>query len=599
MSTIASVARPSSRWGASAATTRNRTLAFVALAGVLASGIVAYAAAVNPDASPAGAVGSLARALYVLTPVAVGIYAWRRHPEERLGQLLILFALVAAIWTLNGSSDPALFGVARLVGVVVAPLYGYLVLSFPEGRLHSHLERWAVGASAALIAACWVPLVFVTRQPVIATPLVRCAPDCPHNVFFAGTVPGLEQVLEFGVRFGYAVTLVGVVVLLLRRLRASTAPMRRMLAPVLLASITYAGALAFYLAVQPRAVTVGGWIVIAIVPIIPLALLVGLAREQVFVRSALARLVAELPDFKDTEQVRAAMAAAFKDESMEIFFWRAADGRYVDRHDMPVQLPQAGASTAVTKLEDNREPVAAVVHDAVLSEDSRFIRAIVTAAMMGVDNAHLEAELKVSRRRLVRAADTARERFERDLHDGAQQQLVAMRVRLQLAVEAIEAGSDDAAKIVERIGDDMDAALADLRGFAQGMYPQLLTSFGLEQALKAAARTMTLPTVVRSHQLGRYEPDVEAAVYFSCLEALQNASKHAGPDAVITTRLWCSRGTLHFEVTDTGIGFDQGATRNGSGLTNVRDRIGAVGGTTVISSSPGQGTSISGAIRIA
>src|SRR5205085_9845189 len=141
-------------------------------------------------------------------------------------------------------------GVARLAGVFVAPLLSYLVLSFPEGRLHSKLETGVVAGSGALVAVCWVPLVFITAQPVILTPLVRCAPDCPRNALFVGASPGLAHALEVAVRFGYAVMLVGVVVLLLRRLLTATAPMRRMLLPVLVASILYAAALASYLAAQ-------------------------------------------------------------------------------------------------------------------------------------------------------------------------------------------------------------------------------------------------------------------------------------------------------------------------------------------------------------
>ena len=119
-------------------------LAFAAVASLASAAIVAYAAAVNPDAVPAGPAGWLARAAYVLAPAVAGIYAWRLHPEERLGRLLVVFAAAAALWTLNGSADPVLFGVARLVGVFVAPLLSYVVLSFPEGWLHSRLEAWVV-----------------------------------------------------------------------------------------------------------------------------------------------------------------------------------------------------------------------------------------------------------------------------------------------------------------------------------------------------------------------------------------------------------------------------------------------------------------------
>ncbi len=600
MSSSVSLSPSRPRAARSAAISPTWVLVFVALASVAASAFVAYEAAVNPDATPAGTAGWLARAAYVLAPAAVGIYAWHHHPEERLGRLLIVFAAVAAIWALNGSKDPALFSVALFGIAIAAPMYSYLLLSFPEGRLRSRLEAWVVAGSGALMAVCWLPLVLTTRQPVIATPLLHCAPRCPRNVFFAGNWGSLEPALEFGFRFGYAVMLVGVVGLLIRRLRSSTAPMRRMLAPVLLASSLYAAALAVYLAVQPRggsATAISGWIVIVTIPIAPLALLIGLAREQLFVRSALARLVSVLPGIVDREQVRAAMASAFQDESLQILSWRAADSQYVDGDGAPVRLPAPGAAMVATTLEKDGKPVAAIVHDAALADDSRFIRAIAAAAMVGVERAQLESDLQVSRRRLVRAGDLTRERIENDLHDGAQQQLVALRMRLALAVEAIDAGADDAAAIVKEIGSDMELAVEELRRYSHGIYPPLLARHGLEEALNAAALRAALPTTVESRHIGRYEPDVESAVYFCCVEALQNADKHAGRDASVAVRLWCQQETLHFEVTDTGAGFDDSES-GGRGLTNMRDRIGAVGGNTTISATAGHGTSISGAIPI-
>jgi signal transduction histidine kinase len=582
-----------------AASTRHSRLAPIALASIAAAGVVAYSAAVNPHAAPAGPAGSLVRAAYVLAPAAVGIYAWDRHPEERLGRLLIVLAVFEAFWALNGSENPALFGVARLVGIAVAPLISYVVLSFPEGRLHSRRELWVVAGSGAVIAVCWVPLVFITAQPAILTPLVRCAPHCPRNLFLVGAVPGLDRAMRFGVRFGYAVMLVGVIVLLFARLRSATAPMRRMLAPVLVASILYAGGLALYLAAQSRgasAIAISGWLVIVAIPAIPLALLLGLRGERTFVRLALARLVTALPGLTDTEQVQVAMATAFKDDSLQILSWRAADGRYVDRDGTPVKLPNGRASMATTKLQSEGEPLCAIVYDSALAEDARFIRAIAGAAMLSVEKAQLQSDLRGSQRRLVRTADLAREQIERDLHDGAQQQLVAVRIRLGLAAAAIDAGSADAAAMVRRIGSDVDAALEELRQLGQGMSPPLLARGGLGRALSAAALRSTQPTTVKATGIARYHLEVEAAVYFCCVEALQNAAKHAGPDATITVVLSDDRGTLRFEVADTGLGFDQRDDRNGSGLTHMRDRIGAVGGTITISSTASHGTTVSGTI---
>jgi signal transduction histidine kinase len=585
----------------SGATTEGWILALAAVGSLAASAIVAYAAAVNPNAVPAGPAGWLARAAYVLAPAAVGIYAWHLHPEERLGRLLVMFAALATLWTLNGSGDPALFGVARLAGVFVAPLLSYLVLSFPEGRLHSRVEGWVAAGSAAVTAACWVPLVFITAQPVIVTPLVRCAPHCPHNPFFVGVAPGLERALNVAVRFGYAVMLVGVVLLLLRRLLSSTAPMRRMLLPVLAASILYASALALYLAVQSRNATViavSGWIVILTVPMIPLALLLGLARERLFVRSALARLVTSLPALRDSWEVGDAMSAAFKDKSLQILSWQATDRRYVDRDGIAVSLPGARTSLAVTKLENDGEPLAAIVYDSALTNDSRFIRAIAEAAMIGVANTQLESDLQRSRLRLAQTASLTRERLARDLHDGAQQHIVAALIRVELALDAIDAGSEVAAAMVRRIGEDLEEALDALRQLSQGMSPPLLDQHGLERALSAAALRSTLPTTVTAWGIARYSPEVEAAVYFSCVEALQNASKHAGPGASISVTLSDDHRTLRFDVADTGVGFDQQLKGNGTGLAHIRDRVEAVRGHVTISSSPDHGASISAAIPI-
>jgi signal transduction histidine kinase len=580
----------------------DRTLVLVALGSVAASALIAYASAVNPNAAPGGLPGWLARAAYVLAPAAVGVYAWRLHPEERLGRLLVVLAATAALWTLNGSSNPALFGMARLAGVFVAPLLSYVVLSFPEGRLHSRLEGWVVACSGAVVAVCWVPLVFITEQPVIITPLVRCGPRCPHNALFLGSSPALERALEFGVRFGYAAMLLGVVLLLLRRLAASTAPMRRMLLPVLAASIVYSGALAFYLAAQSRGQSViaaTGWIVILAVPIIPLALLLGLVRERMFVRSALARLITLLPGLRDSGQVGDAMSAAFKDESLQILSWRAADERYVDRDRSPVALPAAGAALAVMKLERDGEPAHVIVYDSALAEDGRFIRAIAEAAMLGIQNTQLESDLQRSQLQLVQTASLTRERLSRDLHDGAQQHLISALLRVELAGEALDAGSDDTAAIVRRIGGDVVDALDALRRLSHGMSPPLLARHGLEQALGAAALTSPLPITVKAPGIARYDPEIEAAVYFSCVEALQNAAKHAGPDASVNLTLSGGRQTLRFEVADTGVGFDEHLERSGSGLTHIRDRVGAVGGHVTISSIPDHGTSVSATIPIA
>ncbi|HXZ69236.1 MAG TPA: ATP-binding protein, partial [Streptosporangiaceae bacterium] len=204
------------------------------------------------------------------------------------------------------------------------------------------------------------------------------------------------------------------------------------------------------------------------------------------------------------------------------------------------------------------------------------------------------AELQASRARIVAAADSERRRIERNLHDGAQH-LTALAIRLRLAAEL--AGPDGAlARNLEELSGEVGDATRELRDLAHGIYPPLLAERGLPAALAAAAGRSTLPTTVDAAALGRYPPEVEATVYFCCLEAIQNAGKHAGEEATITLRLRGDAGTLTFDVTDDGKGFDAQGRGLGAGFLNMADRLGALGGSLRVESAPQRGTTVSGTI---
>jgi signal transduction histidine kinase len=207
-------------------------------------------------------------------------------------------------------------------------------------------------------------------------------------------------------------------------------------------------------------------------------------------------------------------------------------------------------------------------------------------------------ELRASRARIVAAADAERRRIERDLHDGAQQHLISLSVRLLMAAKL--AGQDpELATLLEQLGAEVSDTAREVRGLAHGIYPPLLRSNGLADALFAAAAHSTLPARVQTGSLGRYPADVEAAVYFCCLEAMQNACKHAGERATIRLRVREEAGTLAFEVTDDGTGFDPAARGLGAGLLNMADRLGAFGGRLRVDSAPGQGTYVTGTVPVA
>lgn len=206
-------------------------------------------------------------------------------------------------------------------------------------------------------------------------------------------------------------------------------------------------------------------------------------------------------------------------------------------------------------------------------------------------------QLRASRQRLVEAQDGERRRIERDIHDGAQQHLVAIKIKLGLVEDLAMKDPTSVLAAVEELKTDADAALQTLRDLARGIYPPLLADQGLDAALKAQARNATVPVSIEIDGVGRLAPEVEGAVYFCCLEALQNVQKHAHATTA-TVRLWKEAGQLNFEVSDDGDGFDVGHTRRGAGFTNMKDRLEALGGSMKVTSEPERGARLTGTLSL-
>jgi signal transduction histidine kinase len=204
-------------------------------------------------------------------------------------------------------------------------------------------------------------------------------------------------------------------------------------------------------------------------------------------------------------------------------------------------------------------------------------------------------DLKASRQRLVAAQDEERRKLERNLHDGAQQQLVALAVKARLAQQLITRDPDGASTMLDAVRSDTNDALQNLRDLARGIYPPLLADKGLAVALRAQAGKVSVPTEIVGDGTARFAQDVEAAVYFSCLEALQNVAKYAGATQVVIT-LIDADGSLRFTVHDDGCGFDLGATSYGTGLQGMADRLSAMNGDLTVESQPGDGTTVTGIV---
>jgi signal transduction histidine kinase len=235
-------------------------------------------------------------------------------------------------------------------------------------------------------------------------------------------------------------------------------------------------------------------------------------------------------------------------------------------------------------------------NDPFTSAEEKLLADLSSQAGLVLRNAVLIADLRASRQRLVSAQDEERRKIERNLHDGAQQQLVALAVKMRLIEGMANKESEhQLAELAHGLVGEIGDALESLRELAHGIYPPLLADQGLAAALSSQARKATIPVDVDADGLGRYPQDVEAAVYFCCLEALQNVGKYANATAARIT-LAEAAGVLRFEVADDGDGFDRAAVTFGSGMQGMADRLDAIGGSLEVRSSPGSGTTVVGSL---
>jgi signal transduction histidine kinase len=314
----------------------------------------------------------------------------------------------------------------------------------------------------------------------------------------------------------------------------------------------------------------------------------------------MARSLVGRPSVASVEQL---VRRVLDDPQARLVFWLPRHQKFVDRHGARVALEPEQERLTWRAFGHGETRLLAIVHDPVLSEDPELVTAAGAATLLAFENRRLQQdlldsvdELRASQRRLVRAASAERRKIERDLHDGVQQKLVALRIQLGLALDG--ADESELAGTLAGLGANFDDALDELRSVAHGVYPPLLADEGLVAALKEVARRASVPVGVDLADLGRLPEDQETAVYYCCLEALQNVAKHAGDDAAATLRLWRDRTTVRFSVSDDGIGFAPRQSARGAGLMNMADRMGAVGGMLVVRSEPGQGTTVEGRITI-
>jgi signal transduction histidine kinase len=533
----------------------------------------------------------------ILASTLTGLVWWARRPASRFGPLLIGFAVLVWIVSWQAANSALAFDIGVLAEAPAFVLTFYLFLAFPTGRLEPAAARWIMAALGVVVLAFFLP--WALFAPVIAGggPLTRCALNCPQNVLQVGTAPGLVDVAGKAETYTTLAIAVAAAVVYLARLRAASRPQRRALMAVACTSLLFLPAYfvfnfaAWILHLDQGTLDTLAWGIVGTRILLPLGFLLALLQAERFAVTALGTLLQRLAARPTPAQWRDTIAEALDDQPLQLAYRDPATDRFREADGAELTPPPAPSDRAWVPVARDGEPVAAMIVDETLTQDPELVRSAASATLLAVENGALEGELRESRARILEAGHEARRRIERDLHDSAQQRLIALRIHLTLAGERVEHEPERAE--LERLGLEVDQTIDELRDLAQGAYPQVLARAGLGGALRAAALRSSIPVSVQDAGLRRHTEALETTAYFCCLEGLQNAAKHAGPDVAVTIRLSENGGGMRFSVADDGTGFDPASVERSSGLMNIRDRVAAVGGIVTIDAAPGRGTVIS------
>jgi signal transduction histidine kinase len=512
--------------------------------------------------------------------IGAGLYAWWRRPENRIGALMTMVGFVWFLGALTSADEAWAFTIGLALSSLWIAALVHMLVAFPTGRVAPGLER-------NLVRLVWFTTLLAGPVSLLVFQNDDC-PECPDNLLLAWSNDTAATVLEALGFLVLVVVLSGLVVVLIRRWRSFGPVQRRALSPVLWTGTAVAVVALMIVVSQPFAsdgvIAVLDAALSVLITAVPFAFLLGLMRSTLSRAGAVSALFERLGG----ESARDALAEALGDDTLTLAYWLPDQRRYVDAQGHTVKL-----EGAVTEIERDGTPIAAILHDPGLLEDRELVRTAGAAAVLALENERLAAELRAryddlraASARLVAAGDAARRKIERDLHDGAQQRLVSLSVTLNLARKHAEPGTKTA-QLLDSAVDELTAGLAELRELARGIHPAVLTERGLDPALQSLAARAPLPVTVSAAVEGRYAPAVEAAVYFVVMEALTNVAKYASANAAEVTVEQVD-GHVVIDVHDDGVGGADPAI--GSGLAGLADRVAALGGRLVVESPPGGGT---------
>jgi signal transduction histidine kinase len=535
--------------------------------------------------------------------LAAGLAGWALRPESRVGPLLCVAAVVSwAPYVQDSPIDLLASGGYVLREVYVAVLI-HVAVSYPSGRL-SKLE-------AAIVSLAYLKVLVPNLATALLLPLP--APLEHRNFFVLASHPSAVASIDDAVDTYVAYALgAAIAVLMLVRIARGTRVARAAAVPLLIGSaltlvyftfrdFTCGGFLAWSGSYLHSGSFEVDWLDTLTHAAIPVAFLLALSRGGL-VRGRMGGLLIDIGERPDGLALRDALVRALGDPTLSLAYRSSSTGVWLDPDGEPVALPADETTRAVSFLERDGEPVAAIIHDPALRDEPERLEPVRRAVRLLLDNERLTAdvrrqlvEIRASRQRIVQAADEARKRVERDLHDGAQQRLLGLALSLRLAERTAEPST---ALMLRELAEEMEAAIAELRELARGIHPSILTERGLDAALRALGDRSSVPVVLDVETAQRFPEAIEATAYYLVAEALTNVARYARATVAHVTVL-ASRRWLWVEIRDDGVGGARIGQGSSSGLAGLRDRIDAVGGTLMIDSPPGGGTRILAALALA
>lgn len=526
-----------------------------------------------------------------------GVIANERRPDNPIGALLVAVGFGFAIGNLELSSLPLTYSVGLALDTAWVGLLVHALAIYPTGRFDGWLSK-------AFAVAGWTStLVLQIAATLVAQPNPAACPACPENLLAQWPNPEAARAITAlqGPVLGTATVVLGGATLA-RRWRDASPVARRAILPTMVAGLVAVTLIVLAVLVEDAGETISlavdlqaGLAILAI----PGALLVGVLRIGL-TPSRMGDLARRLNTAVTHDDLRAVLAWALDDPDLTVHYW-SGDG-YVDADGQPVD-PMVGPHRSSTVIEHEGRPVALLDYDDALDEAPQLVEAVAATAGLALENERLRTELRArlvalsdSRARIVAAEEAERRRLERNLHDGAQQRLLGLGLSLQLARSSLDGldpartdpGLDALADTLTEAERELRAAIEELRDLANGLHPAILTESGLGAAIGTLADRAPFPVSVEGTG-GEDPPSPTAAVaYYVVAEALANATKHAGAERA---RIEVDHRGDHLRVVvvDDGVG---GAEPDGSGLTGLADRVGAVGGTLTVHSPPGAGTRI-------